>query len=593
MKRLVSLILTLMVLCMAIGAAASGYTPGSYSASAKGMCGPVKVTVEFSESRIESVTVEEHNETVGVGTNAIDRIPGKIVEYQSLGIDVVGGATITSEAILTAVAECVQQAGGDVEALKNVEVTKNGEDITLDADIVVVGAGASGCAAALKAAEKGYQVVLLEKQASAGGEAILSGGIIYAACSKAQAARGLTDDTPEALAEYWMSVEPDANYDLVLKIAEQSGSTIDWIESMGVEFDPVLKAQGLDKVDRGLTAANQQGGYGLMHPLIERINESANINLMLETRAERLIMNDGGSVSGVIAHKADGGMVTINTPAVIICTNSIDDSEELLAEYHPAFAKYASTGASTGDGHKMAREVGAEIIVIPGQFVGAVMPITGLQVNINGDRFTNEAGFYNVIWNDLLETTGSIENLHPILIIDSTTKENATVQMPMQDGKLYTWSDLVDKGFDPDFKFATAANGVSYKADTLKELAEMIGVPYEHLQASVDRYNELYEKGEDVDFGKDPKYLYKIENGPFYAYDEGLMVCYFSCGISVDLDMQVLRSDKSVIPGLYAAGFCAAEEFKPNQYPGSGAAISYSMNSGIIAAEAASSYLKK
>lgn len=123
--------------------------------------------------------------------------------------------------------------------------------------------------------------------------------------------------------------------------------------------------------------------------------------------------------------------------------------------------------------------------------------------------------------------------------------------------------------------------------DTLEELAEVVGILFENLKKSVDRYNELYELGEDVDFGKSAEYLYKIEEGPFYACDEGLMICYFSAGISVNLDMQVLRADDSVISDLYAAGFCAAEEFKPNQYPGSGAAISYSINTGVIAAESA------
>lgn len=86
----------------------------------------------------------------------------------------------------------------------------------------------------------------------------------------------------------------------------------------------------------------------------------------------------------------------------------------------------------------MAEAVGAEIIVIPNQFVGGVMPIKGLQVNANGDRFTNEAAFYNLIWNDLLATTGDINNMRPILIIDSATMETSTVVSYMQDGKSYT-----------------------------------------------------------------------------------------------------------------------------------------------------------
>ncbi|MGN1030949.1 MAG: FAD-dependent oxidoreductase, partial [Butyricicoccaceae bacterium] len=541
MKRLVLLALACVMLmcCEGCVLAENAYTPGSYTAAAKGMGGDVNVTVNFSENAIISIEVGENSETPGISDTPIERIPAMIVEHQSLAVDAVAGATMTSNAILTAVAACVEQAGGDVEALKAVEVVVDAEDRKLEADVVIIGAGASGCSAALHAADQGLKVVLLEKQASAGGEAILSGGIVYATGSKAQLERGLSpEDTPADLADYWLSVEPDANYDLLLEIAERSGSTIDWMSELGVRFDPVLKAQGLDTVDRGLTAADQQGGAGLMKPLIEKINESENITLLLETRGQQILMDDQNKVCGAVAQAANGGRVEIAAPAVIICTNNIDGSSELLAQYHPAFADYAKANSPfTGDGQIMAREVGAKIEVIENQFVGAVMPIAGLQVNINGDRFTNEAGFYNVIWDDLLATTGDIENLHPIMIIDSGTMEtNTSVQRPMQDGKLYTWKMLVEKGFDPDFKFATAANGVSYKADTLEELAQMIGVPYDHLQASVDRYNELYALGEDVDFGKPAEYLYEIKEGPFYAYDEGLMVCYFSCGIAVDLD---------------------------------------------------------
>lgn len=578
---------------------AASFTPGTYTGTATGRNGELTVEVQFSAEKILSATVTKHQETAGISDPAIERIPQMVVTHQSLGIDAISGATITSNALLEAIASCVKQAGGDAEALKKAPVVLKGEDTVAQADLVVIGAGPAGLLAAAEAAKQGLQVVVLEKQASAGGDAIVSGGVLYGVNSKAHRDRGLVDDTPEDLAKYWKLMEPNANDDLLLKIAKLSGSTIDFISEMGAEFEPELTYQGLDTVPRGLKgrlSEGHYGGYNLIQPIVDTLMVNKNITFYLEARATNILTDETGKVCGVRSTKlADGSTLTVNAPAAIICTGYIDDSEELMKEFHPLFADYTGDGASTGDGQIMAREVGAALQVWDGVFDRAIMPTGALQVNANGERFTNETNFYNVIWSDLEASMGGkMDNLHPYLIIDQKIKDDRTTPICyMSDGIGYTWGDLVDKGFDPNFKFSTTSPGKSFKADTLEELAQQMGVPADKLIASVNRYNELYDLGEDVDFGKDSKYLYKIEEGPFYAWDEYLMVCYFSCGIRTDLDMQVLREDGSVIKGLFAAGWAAAEDFKSNQYPGSGGAICYCITSGRIAGDSAVAYLSK
>lgn len=154
------------------------YVAGTYEASADGRNGPVKVSVTFTADAIEEVKIVEHAESNGISDPAISGIPESIVTYQSLGVDVVSGATITSEAILAAVAACVEQAGGDVEALKAVPAGE-GEAETLQnatVDVLVVGGGGAGLSAALSAAQNGASVILVEKLPALGGNTYRCGG---------------------------------------------------------------------------------------------------------------------------------------------------------------------------------------------------------------------------------------------------------------------------------------------------------------------------------------------------------------------------------------------------------------------------------
>ncbi|MFR2846669.1 MAG: FAD-dependent oxidoreductase [Hungatella hathewayi] len=154
------------------------YTPGTYTSEQQGNGGLIPVTVEFSETEILSVTIGENKETAGLADPALTRIPEEIVAGQTLNVDAVSGATITSEAVLAAVADCVAQAGGDVEALKGKEAAAKtaGEDIEKTADVVVIGGGGAGLAAAVSASANGTSVILIEKGSALGGNTLRAGG---------------------------------------------------------------------------------------------------------------------------------------------------------------------------------------------------------------------------------------------------------------------------------------------------------------------------------------------------------------------------------------------------------------------------------
>lgn len=271
MRRVLALIMCLMLVSAAVGCSApatptntdapatrspavtpeieSGvYTPGTYTGVGQGMNGEVSVNVTFSADAITAIEIGNHAESAGISDPAIAQIPQAIIDSQSLNVDVVAGASMTSRAILEAVKEAVTQAGGDLSAMGVIE----GEKTEIAADLVVVGAGVAGISAALQADEAGIEnIVLLEQTETLGGSAFVSGGVIQGTGSKAQAKRGLTDDTPADVAAYWNGMgENRVNTLLVNKVAELSGSSIDWIEGMGVKFDEELSIQGEATVAR-------------------------------------------------------------------------------------------------------------------------------------------------------------------------------------------------------------------------------------------------------------------------------------------------------------------------------------------------------
>ena len=367
MKLLSVLLVVVMLAGLAAGcgqkapAAASGasYTAGTYTATADGNNGPVTVEVTVSDTAITSVKVTDQAETESIAGPAIERIPQAIVDNQSLAVDAVSGATVTSTAILTAVADAIEQAGGDVEALKNVAVSGGDAAQVGDksADVVVIGAGGAGLCAAIEAKDQGAEsVILLEKMASIGGTTFTSQGVVGAYGSKLQAEMGI-ELTFEQMYDNLMS---NASYHLDPALTtitlEKSGETIDGLmERVGLPFADVKVGYGPYQMMHALP----NGGADMMEPFSKSIEE-AGVELMLETRATELVMNEDGSVAGVKAETA-GQSFTISAKSVIICTGGYAYNPELTARFTPELAGTFGIGfpGATGDGIIMASNVGA------------------------------------------------------------------------------------------------------------------------------------------------------------------------------------------------------------------------------------------
>lgn len=563
----------------ASGAAAwdGTFKAGTYTAEVTGHNGPMKVEVTFTDSAISDVKVVEHVETYGLGygvsTAPVDSLPGQIVEGQTLAVDAVTNATVSSNAVLQAVSDCVVQAGGDPEALK-VKEEKKAEDAVYDVDVVVVGAGAAGLSAANTALESGANVLLLEKGGVTGGSTVRSGGKILGAGTPWQEKQGF-EDTPDLMYEYLMSFDRDdiMNEELVRTFCDASAENIQWLEDRGVQIqdvEPIHSSLTPWRVHNVKGGGGQTSGHGghFTAPLTNLYEEKGG-KLLYNCTATELLTKDG-AVVGVKAQMADGSAVTVNAPAVILATGGYCHNEEMLAKYNdflPTNAYSSVPATNVGDGIKMATAVGAKNFDAPGlQLVYVsydcycgINEESGLIVSEDGERVVNEYTYQSHVAQALADAKSTCG-----YYIASVKDGQATDPYPM-------------------IAMGVTKENVPHAA-TIAELAEMINVDADALTATVERYNELCAKGEDEDFGKPAEYMIPVEGDQYYAFrmTPGSSVTFG--GLEIDTDAHVLDTNNAPIPGLYAAGEVAFTGLFDAEYPCCGMAIGSAVYYGRVAA---------
>ena len=595
MKKTACLLASLMML-LGSTAFAQNYTPGTYVGESGGRNGVVKVEAEYSADAIVSAKVIEHSETPGISDAPIAQLPEEYVKYQSLGLDVISGATLTSNAILAALEQTAAAAGADVEALKAVPVEAKtaGEDEVLSADIVVVGAGGAGLAAAVSASEQGASVIVLEKTVAVGGNTLRSGGWYNSAdqerqknleMSEAQKATVEAMLAKEAVNEKMaqlqqtLQTEWDAykaeggtylfdsptfhalqtydggdylgNIDLIAEYANEAPNTLKWLESLGMQTNPtVTMCVGALWQRSHSVVGNTNVGYGYIET-VHRAAEEKGVQILFETRGTELMTDENNAVIGVRAEKSDGTKLTVNAAkGVILATGGfggdLDKVREIRSDI-PETIKTTSSSACTGDGIWMAQAIGAEAIdldqiqlyplasAVDGSTGYAMVgPTTAMYVNAKGERFVDET-------------------------LDRYTMTAALMEQP--DEVLFLISDKDTCRIEGDKNYYGRSiqrlpdQGQLYRADTIEDLARQMGADADTFKKTVERYNEIARAGEDPDFGRmiftpdSP-----IENPPFYASPRTWAAHITEGGVVTDDISQVVREDGTPIEGLYAAG---------------------------------------
>lgn len=546
MKKVKQLVCAALSLILVTGCSAGSasqnseavFKSGTYEASSAGRNGDVKLTVTFSDSKIEKIETE-NEETSGIGDVAIEELINTVISTQSVP-DAVTGATISSNAFIEAFKDTVKQAGADPDALKGTETAKEETSYKTEADIIVIGAGAAGMSAAITASEKGKSVILLEKSTTTGGNTPAAANGINAADTDVQLKN---EDYVNAGAsvkglEELQLQNSEARENLVDAFAEKSKEVIEWFEKMGVEYEVDISKDDRNTLQNYyMLQAKKDGSTGItMINALTKELKKTDVQLYTEMDAYKLVQDETGKVTGVVAKNISGKDITFNGDSVLIATGGFGHNNELIAKYNEKLANCTTDeiAPTTGEGLEMALAVGAKAVdlkeiqtfpvvaegygmVTPNKLPGGFQ-VSAIIVNDNAERFTKE-GFE--IGDEILAQP----NGHAYMIFDESQLND--------DLKL-----MVEGGYIKE-------------ADTAEELAEELDLDPAKLSLTVKNYNDDIADGNDDAFGKENPV--KLE-GKLYGFRYGVGAHYFMGGILINEKTQVLDENEEPIEGLYAAG---------------------------------------
>lgn len=551
MKKFVASLLASLMLLTSVGSVtAEGMTPGTYSATSQGFHGEIKLNVTVDAEKITDIVVVEQTETEGIGTAALPVLVDAVLAHQTIGVDSVSGATVTSEAFKAAMQDALTQAGADMETMTAAVQAGDLEAVTLEADAVVAGAGAAGLSAALALVQKGHSVILLEKTGVIGGASAMAGSGTMATGSTWQKEDGY-EDSPEKLVEDMMKNGHEKNDRATVELfANTIGQAFDWLVA---EDGAAVPYQRSGNPSRSYSGVGR--GAGVCKSLADTFT-AAGGTLLVNTPATELIVTDG-VVTGVKA-QGNGKDYTIDAKAVILATGGYGANDELVPDEYKAFV-YAGHAGAEGDAISMVKGLDADLLsmelintqpnsmILPsglGQYcnpgVAKAYAAGGFMVNQDGERFFNESGN---AW-DLMQAMK--QNAAQYLIMDQAAFDGFNAGMT--GSNIYSMENVEDWLKD-DYE----GQPVMKTAETLEALAEKLGVPADAVIASAAAFNEVAAKGETDAFGRKIE-VAQSEEGPYYALQMHIRYYASLGGLHINDSMQVLNTAQAPIPGLYAAG---------------------------------------
>lgn len=569
------------------------FKPGTYKAQVYGNNGYLNVEVTVSKDKITDIKVPGHTETDLMGGMAIRTMTKDILDYQTVNVDAVSGATVTSGAFKQAVIAALEKTGVNLAALQTpvpVKIKKFNGTKTESYDLVIVGSGGAGLSAAVTAAEAGkYNIVVLEKMPVIGGNTLRCASAFNAADPERQKLLPMTDTLKDAVVKAInekpanadhakLMADVKAKYEAYLKsgsktlfdcpewhalqtynggdkvghiplirtYAENVLETLHWMQKHGT---PVM-----DRVSQGAGALWQRthqvdapAGTGLIEPLLKAANKEG-VKIITGMRAQELIYRDGEVVGVKASDKVGNSYVFKSKYGVILATGGYSQNKEMRQKSSPVLTPdMVSTNqpGATGDGIVMATKIGADLtgmnyvqvypLATPGSgaLQGRARKMSGLDdvidVNKNGLRFVKEDARRD-------EFVAAIKKQPGAMCYD--INDSSIVQ------EYNSFAENVE---------TLVKLGRIYKDDTLEGLAKQLGMPPENLKATVEEFNKMVEAKNDPKFGR-KLFDRKIEKAPFYATPRAPSIHHTMGGLYINPKAQVLDKKGNVIKGLYAAG---------------------------------------
>ena len=515
----------------------------AFKVTEKGYKGDVTAKVTFDGDKIASIDVD-HQETEGLGKDAIEKLIPQIIDNQSINVDTISGATFSSNALINAVSAAITASGRDVTDYQKEIAEKEKTATSKDVDVVVVGGGGAGFAAAVEAKENGANVVLLEKLPQVGGNTLISGGEMAAPANELQKEEGI-EDSKELFAEDVKKA--GGNPELIDVLADHATEDAYWLrDEIGVKWLDSLMFFGGHSVKRSLIPAAHSGNELIKNYL--KKCEELGIEVITEADVKEILTEDK-KIVGVKAETPDGDL-TVNAKSVVLATGGFGANDEMTYENdHEIDEHVQSTNSpgATGDGIIMAEALGADTVDMDKiQLYPVCDPETGrllyvgdtrlvggaLLVNKEGNRFVEELATRREISLAIKEQTDYVG----YLIWDEKSNETT--------GTMASNPQEAEEQFE---------KGNLFKADTIEELADHFGIDKDQLLETVKTFNENSKKEEDPDFNL--RMLgWTIEEGPFYMLKAAPAVHHTMGGLKINKEAQVLDKEGNPIEGLYAAG---------------------------------------
>ena len=621
MKKFISILLCVcMVLTMGLAVAADGVS-GDFTGTAQGLGGDVTVTLTLKDGKIVGCTATGDKETEGIGSKVIDSFPAIVAESGSIAVDAISGATVTSDAFVAAAEAALTEAGLNPEDYKTAIATAAGEDRTVDADVVVVGAGGAGMTAAISAAADGLKVVVVESQAMVGGNSVRATGGMNAAKTPLQdkntfgesagvektlaAAEGYADnETITALAatvsEQWEAYKanPEGYFDsvelmeldtmiggkginnpeLVKTLCSNTADSIVWLDSVGASLTSVGAFGGasVKRIHRPVNAEGKTLSVGAyIVPILEKNLQDAGVEIILNTTVDTILTDANGAACGVSGVANDGSKLTVNADAVILTTGGFGANLDMVVSYKPELAGFMTTNAAgiQGQGIKMAEALGAatvdmnQIQIHPTVEANTASLITeGLRgdgailVNAEGKRFFDEVSTRDKVSAAEIAQPGS----YSYLIVDQAMADASNVIQ-----------GYIKKGF-------------TTQGETYEELAKALGMDEAAFAETMNTWNGYVEAKNDPEFGR-TSFANPLNTAPYYAIKVTAGVHHTMGGLKINPAAEVLTEDGSAIAGLFAAGEVTGGVHGANRLGGN--AVADFVVFGRIAAQSAADYV--
>lgn len=595
---------------------------GIYESKSRGYMGEVPVKVIIEDGLISDIEILPNEETYQFSFYPFQRIPEIIKEYQTLNVDVISGATFSSRAVIVAVTDCLKQAGGDIGQLKSIPGPKRNSTKVKEkyCDVCVLGTGGSGSSAAAVASEYGAKVIVLEKAGYNGGITSAS-NCMLAVNSQVQLEAGVELPMDEVFEHMFQWSHFWGNGRLISKFLHETANTVQWLREKGIEIYYRGREQYTDPFECpvhfpifGDMAARRKQLRSILETILENGGE-----IFYNTPARKLI-KQGDKVVGVKAIQEDGTTLNVFAKAVIVASGCYDGNKELADKYFKDKARFCMPKwLAEGDGLLMCMEAGADTVGLGARVLHCTFPeraattkgrydkcITVCQMssmpsaiflNYRGQRYVNEWLVHNSLG---IANANAAQGRNGDFLVLFNDK---IVEILVSEGPQALGVTAVPGGGARDFvqeKFFMNMKeelplaeklGIIESGDTLKELAQKLGMESEILEEEVERYNGYCKNGKDEDFFKDAALLHSMEKGRYYMLRASSDGMGSVGGIRIDHDMRVLTPKRTPIPGLYGAGACAGGIWGNDSYGIlEGATCSWAYTSGRMAGSSAAKY---